>query len=124
MTIGVLNRVEELADRPVGYRPEDAPDFEKLVELDKIIAECLGVASRNSKKVQEVYNEMIATFGNELAILRKVKTADIAQQFGSRLAQAIEQMRQGQLVVSPGFDGQYGRIKIFSPQEQQRLSLF
>jgi len=84
----------------------------------------LGVASRNSKKVQAVYNEMIATFGNELAILRKVKTADIAQQFGSRLAQAIEQMRQGQLVVSPGFDGQYGRIKIFSPQEQQRLSLF
>ncbi len=124
LTIGVLNRVEELADRPVGYRPEDAPDFEKLVELDKIIAECLGVASRNSKKVQEVYNEMIATFGNELAILRKVKTADIAQQFGSRLAQAIERMRQGQLVVSPGFDGQYGRIKIFSPQEPQNLSLF
>jgi len=67
---------------------------------------------------------MIAIFGNELAILRKVKTADIAQQFGSRLAQAIERMRQGQLVVSPGFDGQYGRIKIFSPQEQQHLSLF
>jgi len=124
LTIGVLNRVEELADRPAGYQPAEAPNFEKLVELDKIIAECLGIASRNSKKVQEVYNEMITIFGSELAILRKVKTADIAQQFGSRLAQAIERMRQGQLVVSPGFDGQYGRVRIFSPQEQQHLSLF
>ena len=120
----MLNRVEELADRPAGYQPAEAPNFEKLVELDKIIAECLGIASRNSKKVQEVYNEMITIFGSELAILRKVKTADIAQQFGSRLAQAIERMRQGQLVVNPGFDGQYGRVKIFSSQEQQHLSLF
>jgi len=124
LTIGVLNRVEELADRPVGYRPAEAPNFEKLVELDKIIAESLGIASRNSKKVQEVYGEMIATLGSELTILRKVKVEEIAQHFGSRLAQAIERVRRGQLVVNPGFDGQYGQIKIFSPQEKQPLSLF
>ena len=124
LTIGVLNRVEELADRPVGYRPAEAPNFEKLVELDKIIAECLGVASRNSKKVQEVYGEMITTLGSELTILRKVKVEEIAQHFGSCLAQAIERVRRGQLVVNPGFDGQYGQIKIFSPQEKQLLSLF
>ena len=124
LTIGVLNRVEELADRPVGYRPAEAPNFEKLVELDKIIAESLGIASRNSKKVQEVYGEMITTLGSELTILRKVKVEEIAQHFGSRLAQAIERVRRGQLVVNPGFDGQYGQIKIFSPQEKQPLSLF
>ena len=49
---------------------------------------------------------------------------EIAQHFGSCLAQAIERVRRGQLVVNPGFDGQYGQIKIFSPQEKQLLSLF
>ncbi|HPU92488.1 MAG TPA: hypothetical protein PLD97_02830, partial [bacterium] len=79
---------------------------------------------RNSKKVQEVYGEMITTLGSELTILRKVKVEEIAQHFGSCLAQAIERVRRGQLVVNPGFDGQYGQIKIFSPQEKQLLSLF
>lgn len=124
LTVGVLSRVEELADRPDGYRPDGAPSFEKLVELDKIIAASLGVRSRNSKKVQEIYEQMLQAFGNELVILRKTKLEEISQQFGSLLAEAISRVRQGQLTVEPGFDGQYGLIKIFNSQEKQKFALF
>lgn len=124
LTVGVLSRVEELADRPDGYRPDGAPSFEKLVELDKIIATSLGVRSRNSKKVQEIYEQMLQALGNELVILRKTKLEDISQQFGSLLAEAISRVRQGQLTVEPGFDGQYGLVKIFNSQEKQKFALF
>lgn len=124
LTVGVLSRVEELADRPDGYRPDGAPSFEKLVELDKIIAASLGVRSRNSKKVQEIYEQMLQALGNELVILRKTKLEDISQQFGSLLAEAISRVRQGQLTVEPGFDGQYGLVKIFNSQEKQKFALF
>ena len=124
LTVGVLSRVEELADRPDGYRPDGAPSFEKLVELDKIIAASLGVRSRNSKKVQETYEQMLQALGNELVILRKTKLEDISQQFGSLLAEAISRVRQGQLTVEPGFDGQYGLVKIFNSQEKQKFALF
>ncbi len=124
LTIGVLSRVEELADRPEGYRPADAPNFEKLVELDKIIAESLGVKSRNSKKVQVVYEQLLEAFGNELDILRKSSLTDISRQFGSLLAEAISRVRQGQLTVEPGFDGQYGTVKIFGQAEKTQFTLF
>jgi uncharacterized protein (TIGR00375 family) len=124
LTVGVLSRVEELADRPDGYRPDGAPSFEKLVELDKIIAASLGVRSRNSKKVQEIYEQMLQALGNELVILRKTKLEDISQQFGSLLAEAISRVRQGKLAVEPGFDGQYGLVKIFNSQEKQKFALF
>lgn len=119
LTIGVLSRVAQLADRPEGYRPERMPNFEKLVELDKIIAQSLGVKSRNSKKVQEIYEQMLIAFGNELTVLRKTSLVDIEKQFGSLLAKAISRVRQGQLIIEPGFDGQYGVIKIFNNQVKE-----
>jgi PHP family Zn ribbon phosphoesterase len=119
LTIGVLSRVAQLADRPEGYRPEGMPNFEKLVELDKIIAQSLGVKSRNSKKVQEIYEQMLIAFGNELTVLRKTSLVDIEKQFGSLLAKAISRVRQGQLIIEPGFDGQYGVIKIFNNQAKE-----
>ena len=124
LTIGVLSRVEELADRPDGYRPDGSPNFEKLVELDKIIAESLGVKSRSSKKVQAIYQQMLQAFGSELAILRKIQLEEIGRQFGGLLAEAIRRMRQGQLTIEPGFDGQYGTVKIFNNQEKQQFTLF
>jgi uncharacterized protein (TIGR00375 family) len=124
LTIGVLSRVEELADRPLGYRPPDAPNFEKLIELDKIIAECLGIKTRNSKQVQAIYNQLLEAFGSELTILRKTNLSDIGQQFGSLLAEAIDRVRRGQLTIAPGFDGQYGTIKIFGQKEKAQFTLF
>lgn len=119
LTIGVLSRVAQLADRPDGYKPKGVSSFEKLVELDKIIAQSLGVKSRNSKKVQEIYEQMLVAFGNELSVLRKISLTDIEKQFGSLLAKAISRVRQEQLIIEPGFDGQYGVIKIFNNQAKE-----
>ncbi len=125
LTIGVMNRVEELADRPAGFRPKDAPDFKKLVELDKIIAEARGVKSRQARRVQDEYNQLIGALGSELHILLAVELEKIKNVAGAEISAGIDRVRQGELMIEPGFDGQYGTIKIFKEEEtrdkQRRL---
>ncbi len=121
LTIGVANRVEELADRPVGYRPEGASDFKKLVELDKIIAESLNIKSRQSKQVQSEYSRLIKALGNELYILLDADLAEIVKVGGARVAEGIRRVREGQLIIKPGFDGQYGEVRIFSEAEKKQV---
>lgn len=118
LILGVLHRVEELADRPTGFRPTNAVPFQRLVELDKIIAEVLNLKNRQSRKVQAVYQQMIYRFGGELDILLKQDLKIVAEEFGGRLAEAIKRVREGRLVINPGFDGVYGELKIFSQEEQ------
>jgi len=110
LTIGVASRVEVLADRSLGKKSPKAVPFKKIIELDKIIAEVLGVKSRQSKKVKEEYNRLISSFGSELFILLEL---DLKKIKSHRLAEAISKMRLGDLEIKPGFDGQYGQIKIF-----------
>lgn len=118
LTIGVVNRVEELADRPAGFTPEGAPGFKKLVELDKIIAEALCVKSRNSRAVQSEYNNIIKRLGPELKILIDEPLEKIKQIALPAVAEGIRRARQGELIIEPGFDGQYGAVKIFSEKEK------
>ena len=113
LTIGVTNRVHSLADRKLGFKPKNAIPFVKLVELDKIIAESLGVKSRSSKKVQEEYKNMINKLGSELQILLNLGREEIAKVSKEKIAEGIEKMRSGDIIIEPGFDGQYGKIKIF-----------
>ncbi|OIO06520.1 DNA helicase UvrD [Candidatus Falkowbacteria bacterium CG_4_9_14_3_um_filter_36_9] len=113
LTIGVLNRVAELADRSEGYKLKTAPGFKKLVELDKIIAVSLNIKNRQAQKVQIEYNNLIKKLGSELHILLEAPLADIAQVANTNLAEGIKRVREGNLIISPGFDGQYGQIKIF-----------
>ena len=120
LTIGVANRVEELADQHVGRKPANASNFKKLVELDKIIAECLNIKSRQSKEVQAQYDRLIKELGNELYILLDAPLEDIKKTSGDRVAEAIKRVRAGQLIIKPGFDGQYGRVEIFSEAEKER----
>jgi uncharacterized protein (TIGR00375 family) len=121
LIIGVLNRVEELADRPSGYKPKNAVGFKKLVELDKIIAEALNIKSRSSIAVQKAYSLMITKFGPELSILLDLDLDDINDhEIDSRIIEGIRRMRAGSLIIKPGFDGQYGEVHIFS--EADRLS--
>lgn len=114
LIIGVLNRVEELADRPCGYKPKKAPGFKKLVELDKIIAEAFNVKNRNSVAVQKEYISLINKFGSELYILLDLDLDRKDLEIDSRIITAIKRVRAGELIIKPGFDGQYGEIKIFS----------
>ncbi len=117
LTIGVLHRVEELADRPEGFRPVGAFNYVKLVELDKIIAEALGVKSRQSKAVQEEYDALVKQGGTELHILLTLALPELSRMTRSEIVEGIRRVRAGEVKISPGYDGQYGRVQIFDAQE-------
>jgi uncharacterized protein (TIGR00375 family) len=120
LVLGVLYRVEELADRNKNYKPQNSKDYKKLMELDKIIAEALNVKSRKSLKVQNIYRKMIKSLGPEIYILLEIKINRIRKEFGDTVALAIEKVREGKLIINPGFDGNYGEIKIFSDKEKKK----
>ncbi|MCF7820335.1 MAG: endonuclease Q family protein [Candidatus Pacebacteria bacterium] len=117
LVLGVFHRVEQLADRSLGYLPKNRQGFKKLIELDKIIAESLAIKNRQAKKVQAIYLQMIKSFGSELKILLEVDILEIEKEFGSLIALGIKRVRNGDLKIEPGFDGQYGKINIFSNKE-------
>ncbi|HMB66139.1 MAG TPA: endonuclease Q family protein, partial [Patescibacteria group bacterium] len=119
LTVGVMNRVEELADREEGFVPEEHTPFRKLVELDKIIAESLGIKSRNSRKVQGVYEELIDQAGSELHILMEADLDRLKEYADPVIVEGVSRVRKGDLMVRPGFDGQYGEVSIFKPEEKK-----
>ncbi len=120
LTVGVLNRVEELANRPAGIRPKNSADFIKLVELDKIIAEALNIKSRFSKNVQAEYARIINNAGNEIYVLVEASLESLRNVCLPEVVEGIKRVREGNLLIKPGFDGQYGEIKIFSNQEKNK----
>ncbi len=114
LVVGVLNRVEELADRKSAYKPLGAVPFIKLVELDKIIAEVLGVKNRNSKRVQKEYLSLIQEYGSELEILLNFNLKKISADVNPKIIEGIRKVRAQEVSINPGFDGQYGEINILS----------
>jgi len=127
LTVGVCYRVDELADRELGFRPAGAPDYKKLVELDKIIAEALDIKNRAAQRVQAEYQNLIKKAGNELHILIDEPLAQLSQATLPEIAEGIKRVREGKLIIEPGFDGQYGAVKIFSAKEKisnKQASLF
>ena len=121
ITVGVLHRVEELADRGEGFTPDGAKPFESLVPLNEIIACSMGMTVA-SKKVAAKYFDLIAGVGPELYVLREAPMGDIANKAGTLLAEGIRRLRQREVEIQPGFDGQYGKIKIFDEKEIRILS--
>jgi len=119
LVVGVMNRVQELADRPVGFKPEGVPGFKKLVELDKIIAETFNIKSRNSKRVQAEYANLINKVGSEMKILLDEPLDNLKKAALPQIVEGIKRVREGKVVIKPGFDGQYGSVKIFSEKEKQ-----
>ncbi len=115
LIIGVLNRVEELADRPEGFVLENAIPYKSLIPLEEIIADSLGV-SVLSKAVSKHYSNLINNLGNEFYILLDAKGSDIAKISSPEIAEAIERVKQGKVSIEPGYDGVYGKIKIFDKQ--------
>ncbi|MFH1661708.1 MAG: endonuclease Q family protein [Candidatus Falkowbacteria bacterium] len=118
LVVGVMNRVDELADKPTDFKLKNAPGFKKLVELDKIIAEAINIKSRNSQAVKKEYNNLIKELGNELDILIKIPIEKIEKVTLPKIAKGIKRVRDGKLIIEPGFDGQYGTVKIFSEKEK------
>ncbi len=121
MTIGVLSRVEELADRPEGFKPENAIPFKSLIPLEEIIAEILGVGV-GTKGVEKEYKDLIKKFGSELGILLNVSISDLKSGTLPEISEAILRVREGKVHVEPGYDGFYGKIRIFSEGEKKKVS--
>ena len=112
LTIGVLHRVTELADRPVGYRPPSAPGFTNLVQLPQIIGEILATGPK-SKKVSHEASRLVGALGPELHILTQTPADDLRRAGGSLLAEAIGRLRRGEVRREAGYDGEYGIVALF-----------
>lgn len=115
LTIGVMRRVEELADRRSDFRPENFPGAKHLIPLVEIIAEDLGVQGK-TKKVEEEYFSLIRRFGSEFKILLDASIEEIAQ-YNAKIAQGIANMRAGKVLKEAGYDGVYGKIKVFAGED-------
>ncbi|MGE0268160.1 MAG: endonuclease Q family protein [Candidatus Omnitrophota bacterium] len=120
VTVGVMARVEELADHPQGRKSPNARPFFSLVPLVEIIGEANDVGP-GSKKVLMIYQEMLARLGNELFILLDCPLDEIRKAAGALLAEGIGRMRKGEVQIASGYDGEYGKIKIFSSQEKEQI---
>jgi uncharacterized protein (TIGR00375 family) len=128
LTIGVLHRVEELADREPHEVPPGKIPFKNLIPLNEIIAEALGKTAE-CQSVWEIYFRFIHEFGNEHRILTEVPIEELARIQPEKISLGIDRMRKGLVHIEPGHDGYYGRISLFSGDESQettegQLSLF
>ncbi len=120
VTVGVMHRVEKLADREDGYKPKNSPSFYSIIPLPEIISETLKVGV-NSKAVEKEYFGMLEKLGNEFKILMDCKTEEIADAGFAQIAEAISRMRNGKVYIKPGYDGEYGKIKIFEAIERETI---
>nr|WP_205863846.1 UvrD-helicase domain-containing protein [Planosporangium mesophilum] len=116
LTIGVLHRVEELADRPDDFRPDGAPAVEHLIQLAEILGEVNGVGPK-SKTVDGKLNTLVAALGPELSILRHAPLDEVTRAGGELLGEAIGRLRAGRVHRTAGYDGEYGVIRLFEPAE-------
>ena len=121
LTLGVLERVEELAGREVktwmdgdGFvRGADGrPPFKNLVSLRQIISESLGVGI-NAKKVEAAYLGLVSEFGSELVVLTDAPVPEVASASGERTADGVARVRAGEISIEPGYDGVYGQVRVW-----------
>lgn len=144
LTVGVEYRVEQIADRPplvpvsktdeFGVRwmhhPQDSkPPYINIVPLLEIISEALHT-STSSKKVLAMYDQMIASLGDEFRILLRTTHSDIEEASNARIAEAIDNVRRGDIFIDPGYDGVFGTVKVWKDEaanvvdSKEQLGLF
>ena len=119
----MLHRVAEIADRPPGYRPPGAAGFTNLIQLPYIVGEILATGPK-SKKVTGEVGRLVAALGPELSILRDVPLDDVRRVGGSLLGEGITRLRRGEVIRDAGYDGEYGTIRLFQPDELHEVALF
>ena len=130
VTVGVMHRVEDLADRPEGTTPPGAIPFKRLVQLDEIIADALEVGT-GTQTVDREYFTLVHKFGTEFNVLLTASEEELRKTTSAKIADGIIRMREGRVVVEPGYDGEYGKVRIFNeasgapvPEGEQQLTLF
>jgi len=120
LTPGVLGRVEALADRPEGVRPEGAKPFRCFVPLAELLGELMDVGA-GSARVGREQERLLSRVGPELALLGDLPLEELGRDGPPLLGEAIERMRAGRVHLKPGYDGEYGVVKVFDPDERRRL---
>jgi uncharacterized protein (TIGR00375 family) len=123
LTVGVLSRVEELADRPEGARPPGAAGFRSLVPLPEVLGELLGTGAR-SKGVMRQWEALTERLGPELPLLETLPVDELRAACPTvpLLPEAIARLRRGEVVREAGYDGEYGVIRVFRPEELRARS--
>lgn len=128
VTVGVMHRVEALADRPEGTTPANAIPFRHIVPLDEILAEALGVGV-GTQAVEREYRQLLHHCGTEFGVLLDA-TEDVLRKAATpKIVEGILRMRRGELTVEPGYDGEYGKVHIFGDAEpvvagEEQMTLF
>ncbi|OPY64384.1 MAG: hypothetical protein A4E63_03526 [Syntrophorhabdus sp. PtaU1.Bin050] len=121
VTVGVMHRVERLADREEGCGMKGAPGFHSLVPLPEVLAEAMGLGSQ-SKRVAREYEGLLQKLGNEFHILLD-ESLDAIERAGSPIIrEAVARVRSGKVRIVPGFDGEYGKIRLFEKTERTTIS--
>ena len=112
LTKGVEQRVEELADRPVNFKPDNTPGFMRLLPLSEIIATVLGAGSPSTQAVWKTYNLLVGRFGDEYTVLMDASEDALAEVVDAAIAEAVFRVRTGSVRVVPGYDGVYGKLDL------------
>jgi len=126
LTVGVLARVEELADRPEGFKPANPVPYKNVIPLDQIISDSMGLTVTSNtgwpRKVVEEYEKLVKSFGNEFKILVEAPEESFKNKTLPQIAAGIMKVREGEVHIEPGYDGEYGKIRIFTADERESAS--
>lgn len=120
LTVGVMSRVQELADRPEGFIPPGAVPQKHLVPLEEVLADCAGVGVK-TKTVQDLYWKLIESAGSEFAVILDLPIEEIREIGGEVVAEAIDRVRKEKVHKTAGYDGVYGVIRVFTDEEREKV---
>jgi len=127
VTVGVMHRIDRLSDREEGFCPEGAIPFRNMVPLDEIISEGIGVGVA-SQAVEKEYFRLIHALGNEFFILFEATEESLRKHGNPKVVEGILKVRQGHVQIRPGYDGEYGKVRIFedavTPASEKQMELF
>ena len=121
LTAGVMSRIEELADREEGFVRKNAVPFKTLISLNEIIGQALGRSSE-SAVVEKEYVNLVSRFGSEFKVLLDIPPEKLSPYVNERTLDGILRVREGKIDITPGYDGEYGKIQIFTAATKKKES--